>query len=63
VLQRVLHDNPAACLRACRVQSVRLQLPSQTSSLGCCIDATQRGNLARFINHRWGAAELVVWRA
>lgn len=29
----------------------RLQLPSQSSSLMCCIDATAQGNIARFINH------------
>jgi hypothetical protein len=33
-------------------QVVRLQLPSGTSCLKCCIDATRRGNVARFINHR-----------
>ena len=48
------------------MQVVRQHLPSQQLALRFNIDATKRGNAARFINHRCGDPNttlVIVWRS
>lgn len=48
------------------VQVVRQHLPSGSAAVRFNIDATLRGNMARFVNHRCGdpsAVLVIVWRS
>ena len=43
-------------------QVLRITLPSGRTSLRVNIDATRRGNVARFINHRWAVQDSELQR-